>query len=328
MIFKNAWRCILAGAMLSGALTVAPVSNAQDYPTRPVKILIPYAAGGMPDTIGRLVAEELSQRLGKPFIVENRPGASGYIGVNTVINAQPDGYTLLLGATGTLSIGPSVYSQVPFKSSDLAPISLICDADYVLLSQPALKGKTLAEIIALAQKNPGQFKVASSGFGSESHLLIELIKLAAGMPLTHVPYKGFSFGVTDVMGDRVELIVASIAASAQLVNEGKIGAVAVTGMKRSPQLPDAPTFGEAGYPGVRMTSWLGLLTSAQTPEPIVRKLSETMEQIVHSSEFGARLAKHGLNPMAPGAAAFAEQLRNDTAQYADIVARANIPKMK
>ncbi len=322
-------RSALTGAILAAAILFAPeTSNAQAYPTRPVKIVIPYATGGIPDAAGRLIAQKLAEQFGHSFFVENRPGAGGITGVAAVTAAEPDGYTLLVGATGTLTISPNIYKNIPFKLADLTPISLLGAFEYAMLSAPAMGKTSVSKVVDFARKNPDKLKIASSGNGSEHHLLIEVFKQASGAPLVHVPYKGFSQGVVDVLGDRVELLVASIPAAESLVLSGKLGALAVTGSKRNNTLPDVPTFAELGYPEVQMTSWIGLLAPARTPRPVLQRLTAAMERILQSPDVAARMAKMGAIPIAPGPKAFADEMQANTKHYRDIITRANIEKIE
>jgi tripartite-type tricarboxylate transporter receptor subunit TctC len=317
----------LVGALLAAAITLVPVaSNAQAYPTRPVKVIIPYGSGGIPDAAGRAIAERLTEHFGSPFFVENRAGAGGSMGVDSATAARPDGYTLLLGASGTLTISPSLDKSASSNLNELVPLSLIGSFDFVMLSAPALAGKSVKDIVQLAKANPDKLSVGSSGFGSEHHLLIELFKLTAGAPLTHVPYKGFGQGVLDVMGNRVELIFGSVPAAAPYVEGQKLGALAVTGNKRDERLANVPTFAELGYPEMAMTSWIGMLAPARTPQPALEKLATAMETILRSDQFGTRIAKLGLHPMTPGPDAFAKRMQADTNYWRSIISRANIEK--
>jgi tripartite-type tricarboxylate transporter receptor subunit TctC len=326
-IVNRADRCVFAGALLAAVIALAPdIANAQAYPTRPVKVIIPYATGGVPDAAGRVVAERLADHFSSPFIVENRAGAGGSMGVDSAVAARPDGYTLLLGASGTLTISPTLDKSPSSNLAELVPLSLIGSFDFVMLSAPALKGKSIKDIVSLAKANPEKMSVGSSGFGSEHHLLIELFKLTAGAPLTHVPYKGFGQGVIDVMGDRVELIFGSVPAAATFVEGQKLNALAVTGGKRNERLPDVPTFAELGYPEMEMTSWIGLLAPARTPQPALQKLATAMESILRSEAFAARIAKLGLNPMTPGPDAFTKRMAADTKYWHAIITRAKIEK--
>lgn len=325
----NSYRGALAGALVTGALLAATPSQslAEDYPTRAVKIVVPYAPGGIPDVAGRVVAEKLSEYFKQPFIVENQAGAGGTIGTNVVAKAEPDGYTLLLGATGTLTIGPSLYKSLPFKQSDLAPVSLIGAFDYVMVTSPSLRDKSLADIVKMAKENPDKLNIASSGLGSEHHLLIEQFKALSGAPLTHVPYKGFGVGVTDVMADRVELIIGSASAAKPFIDSGKLGApLAVTGSKRSALLPNTPTFTELGYPGMEMTTWVGLLAPAATPEPVLARLAAAMEDITKQPDFAARIS--GIIPMEPGPKAFAAKMEADTKFWHAIITTSKIPQIQ
>jgi len=319
----------VAGALITGAILSAfpTQSIADDYPTRAVKVIVPYAPGGIPDVAGRVVAEKLSEHFKQPFIVENQPGAGGTIGTNIVAKADPDGYTLLLGATGTLTIGPSLYKSLPFKESDLAPITLIGAFDYVFVTSPSLKDKTLADIIKMAKENPGKLNIASSGLGSEHHLLIERLKSLSGAPLTHVPYKGFGLGVTDVMADRVELIVGSASAAKPFIEGGKLGApLAVTGSKRSELLPNVPTFTELGFPGMEMTTWVGLLAPASTPAPVMERLTAAMDEITHQADFKTKIP--GMISMDAGPSAFAAKIESDTKYWGEIITTSKIPQIQ
>jgi tripartite-type tricarboxylate transporter receptor subunit TctC len=326
-IASTAHCCALALALAATAIGLVPAaSNAQAYPTRPVKVIIPYATGGIPDAAGRSVAERLAEHFGSPFFVENRAGAGGSMGVDSATAARPDGYTLLLGASGTLTISPTLDKSPSSNLNELVPLSLIGAFDFVMLSAPSLKDKSIKEIVQLAKANPDKLSVGSSGFGSEHHLLIELFKLTAGAPLTHVPYRGFGQGVLDVMGDRVELIFGSVPAAAAFVEGQKLGALAVTGSKRNDRLPNVPTFAELGYPEMEMTSWIGLLAPARTPQAALQRLTAAMETILRSDEFGARITKLGLIPMTPGPEAFARRLKADTDYWRNIITRAKIEK--
>ncbi|ARP98230.1 Bug family tripartite tricarboxylate transporter substrate binding protein [Pseudorhodoplanes sinuspersici] len=315
---------IVSSAIL--AFVAAPL-QAQDYPTRPVKIIVQYPPGGAPDASGRLMAEKLSEHFGQPFFVENRSGVGGNLGTELVIKSEPDGYTLLLAASGSMAISPALYKNLKFKISDLAPISLVGSFDFVMMSAPSLKGNSIQEIVDSAKKNPGKISIASSGFGSEHHLLGELFKLATGAPLTHVPYKGFGPGVTDVMANHVELMFGSVPAAAPLIKGDKLVAVAVTGGERSGQIPDVPTFTELGFPSIRMTSWVGLLAPAGTPQPTLQKLTAAVEKILESKEVQQRIIKLGLSPMAVGPKVFADQIKSDTAFWDDVVGRAKIQQV-
>lgn len=296
-----------------------PLATAQEYPTRPVKLLVQYPPGGVPDATGRLLAEKLSLPFAQPFIVENRPGAGGNIATEMVAKSDPDGHTLLVAASASLTINPNLYKRLPFEMSDLSPISLVGSFDFVMLAAPAFAPKSVREVVELAKTRPGKFNLASSGFGSEHHLSGELFQLLTGVRLTHVPYKGFGPAAIDVMANHVELMFGSVPAALPLIRDGKLKALAVTGVARSPDLPDIPTFAEVGYPDLKVTSWTGLLAAARTPQPIINKLVAETVNIIRSPETSQRIAKMGLGPMAAGSKAFAEQISADTNFWSRVI---------
>lgn len=307
--------------MLAFAL---PEVAAQQYPTRPVKILVQFPPGGVPDTTGRLLAEKFSQAFAQPFVVENRPGAGGNIATEMVAKSDPDGHTLLVAASASLAINSNLYRRLPFEISDLSPLSLVGSFDFVMLAAPNFGPNSVREVVELAKSQPGKLNVASSGFGSEHHLSGELFNLLAGVRTTHVPYKGFGPAATDAMAGHVELMFGSIPAALPLIRGGKLKALALTGAVRNPDLPDVPTFAEVGYPGLRVTSWTGLLAPARTPQPILDKLTAEMVKIIQSPEVSQRIAKIGLGPMSPGPKAFAEKLRADTEFWGLIIKQSNV----
>ncbi len=301
---------------------------AQDYPDRPVRILVQFPPGGVPDTTGRLLAEKLQQAFGKPFVVENRLGAGGNIASEMAAKAVPDGHTLLAASSASLTINPNLYSKMPYEPGDLAPISLIGSFDFVMMAAPAFAPNSVREVVELAKAQPGKFNIASSGFGSEHHLAGELFKLLAGINLTHVPYKGFGPAAVDTIAGQVELMFGSVPAALQLIKAGKLKALAVTGSKRSPDLPDVPTFAEAGYPDLLVTSWTGLLASVRTPRPILDKINEETVKALQSQDSVQRIAKFGLGTMPLGSKAMAEQIAADTQFWARVIKQAGIKQVE
>lgn len=318
-------RCALSGAAIAVALAMSmPTnSNAADYPTKPVKIITPYNPAGSPDIIARLLAEKLTEHYQQPFLVENVPGAGGIIGVEEASRAEPDGYTLMLGALGTMTILPNIRKSTPFEISEFAPISMLGGFDLMIVTSPANKGLTFQKIIEMGKKDPGALKIAHSGLGSEHHLLIEQFNLLYGANLTPVAYKGFGKGVVDILADRVDLGMSSITGAKSYIDDGKLGPVAVTGPERSPDLPDTPTFTELGYSEIVLTSWMGLFAPAGAPAEIVDELGKVVSDIVTRPEFVSAIK--GMTTVKTGPEAFAAQIKADTDRWAQVIKDAKIP---
>ncbi|MFO1363517.1 MAG: tripartite tricarboxylate transporter substrate binding protein [Burkholderiales bacterium] len=313
----------IALALGSGA---AP---AQDYPTGPVKILVQFPPGGVPDLVGRTLAEKFSQAFGKPFVVENRTGANGNIATEAVVKSEPDGRTLLLAASGSIAMGPNIYTKLPFDpQKDLAPITLATTYDFVMLAAPGFAANTPQELVALAKARPGKLSFASSGFGSEHHLSGELFNLITGAGLVHVPYKGFGPATVDVMGGQIEIMFGSIPAALPFIKSGKLKALAVTGTERSPQLPNVPTFVESGVKGLVVQSWVGLLAPAGTPQAIIDKLNAAAVRGLQQPEVVQRFAAMSMAVAAQGPKEFAAQLDSDTKSWAKIVKDTGIKRIE
>ncbi|MCD6042614.1 MAG: hypothetical protein K0R40_2217, partial [Burkholderiales bacterium] len=244
---------------------------AQEYPSRTVRVVVPFPPGGAPDLVGRTLAARLTERLGQPFVVENRTGAGGNIAVESVAQAAPDGYTLLAPSDGPLVINPNVYEKVNFNPlKDFAPISLVASVGLVLMACPSVQATTVDEVVALAKKRKVSY--ATSGFGSSQHMVGEMLKASADIELVHVPYKGFGQAVIDVVACNVDLIFGAISTGIPHARSGKLKAIAVTIPRRHAGLPDTPTFAEAGHPQVAIEAYMGLLAPAGTPRPIVNLL--------------------------------------------------------
>jgi len=268
--------------LLVGALPL--VSFAQsNYPNRPIRLIIPFTPGGVTDTSGRYIAEQLSLKLGQQVIADNKPGASGNIGSQMVATAEPDGYTLLLGYAGTLSINPSLFDKVPFDSvKDFAPIGKIGDAILIIVANNDFQGKTLAEVIAISKKDSNGLSYGTSGAGGTPHIAGELLKQKTGANLVHVPYKGGGQALLDLLGGNIPLVYTAVAGANQYVASGRIKAIAVSSAKRSPSMPDVPTFIESGVKDFVIDDWVGLLAPAKTPKPIINKLNQALNEILNS----------------------------------------------
>ncbi len=302
------------------------LSLAQDnYPNRPIRLIIPFTPGGVTDTSGRFIAEQLSLKLGQQVIADNKPGASGNIGSQMVASAEPDGYTLLLGYAGTLSINPSLFDKVPFDSvKDFSPIGKIGDAILIVVANNDFPGKTLADVIAYSKKDPNGLSYGTSGTGGTPHIAGELFRQKTGANLVHIPYKGGGQALLDLLGGNIPLVYTAVAGANQYVNSGRIKAIAVSSAKRSPSMPEVPTFIESGVKDFVIDDWVGLLAPAKTPKPIVTKLNQALNEILNSPEGKARLLAMGITPSPGSPEKFGEQIKGDLIRFAPIVKAAHI----
>ena len=298
-------------------LVLAGAVWAQDYPNRSVRVVVPFPPGGAPDLVGRTLAHRLQERLGQPFVVENRTGAGGNIATESVAQAAPDGYTLLAPSDGPLVINPHVYEKVNFNTlRDFAPISLAASVGLALMACPTVPANTVAEVIALAKTR--KLTYASSGFGSSQHMVAEMLKSSADIELTHVPYKGFAQAVVDAVACNVDLIFGAISTGIPHVKSGKLKAIAVTIPKRHAGMPDTPTFAEAGHKAVAIEAYMGLLAPAGTPQAIINKLNAEVVAILKEKETVQRLTGAGLDVVGSTPAEFAAKLKLDHERFGKI----------
>ena len=298
---------------------------AQPFPSKPIRLIVPFAPGGVTDTSGRLIAEALGKRLGQPIVVENKAGASGNIGTQQVAVASPDGYTLLLGFDGTLVINPHVFANFPIDvMTDLAPVGMIGDADLILVAHPSFPAKNAQDLIAYSKKQPGGVPYGTSGVGGTPHIAGELLKQRTGANLTHVPYKGGGPAMTDALGGNIPLVYTAVAGAVQHVKQGRLVAIAVSSARRTPSLPDVPTFIESGVPDFEATSWVALLAPAKTPRAVIDKINRELDAALADPAVVEKLATLGIVP-APGSPAnLTERMRADLAKYGKVVKDANI----
>ena len=312
-------------AFLLAALTLTGQAGAQAYPSRPVKLMVPYAAGGAVDMMGRLIAKEMTALNGQPYVVENKGGAGGAIAAAEVAHAQPDGYTILIGATGPNVIAPAVYGATvgfdPLK--DLLPISLIATTPYVLVTNNSLPVKTVPELIAYAKAQAGKMNFASAGTGGPDHLAGELFKQMAGLSVVHVPYKGAGPALTDLMAGQVQFSFVSPLPSMPLVEAGKLRLLAVTGKDRSPAMPSVPAVAET-VPGFEVAPWYGFFVPAGTPPAVVAKISADVRKVIASDEVQQALRKRGIDPVTNSPQEFAAFVRADLAKWTKIVKDAGV----
>jgi tripartite-type tricarboxylate transporter receptor subunit TctC len=309
----------LAIFLLTAILPLTSFSQS-NYPNRPIRLIIPFTPGGVTDTSGRYIAEQLSLKLGQQVIADNKPGASGNIGSNMVATAEPDGYTLLLGYAGTLSINPSLFEKVPFDSvKDFSPIGKIGDAILILVANNDFQGKSLADVIAISKKDPNGLSYGTSGAGGTPHIAGELLKQKTGANLVHIPYKGGGQALLDLLGGNIPLVYTAVAGASQYVAAGRIKAIAVSSAKRSPSMPDVPTFIESGVRDFVIDDWVGLLAPAKTPKPIIAKLNEALNEILNSPEGKAKLLSMGIFASVGTPEKFSEQIKGDLIRFAPIV---------
>jgi tripartite-type tricarboxylate transporter receptor subunit TctC len=309
-------------ALAAAAASVAPAA-AQDYPNRPVRLIIPFPPGGSNDVVGRLVANQLSEKLGHKVFVDNRGGAGGVLGTEAAANAAPDGYTLLVVSIAH-AVNPSLYklNYDPIKS--FAPISIMATGPNVLAVNPTLPVKNVKELVALAKEKPGSLDYASAGVGSFQHLGGELFKLVAGVNLQHVPYKGGGPAMQDVIAGHVKVMFSSLVQTTPFIHSGQLRALGVGGVKRNPVLPDVPTIEEAGVPGYVADNWWGIVAPAGTPQPIVDKLYRDIQDVLKSPELTAAFAREGAAAVTMSTAEFGKYMEDEMAKWARVVKEGNI----
>jgi tripartite-type tricarboxylate transporter receptor subunit TctC len=309
----------LPALALIGVGIVAP-TIAQDYPTRPITLVVPYAAGGGNDTMARIVADKMSRTLGQQIVIENRAGAGGTIATRQVAKSAPDGYTLVIGGTGTLAVNPTLYANIGYDPrKDFAPIGLIGTSALVVLVHPSVPAKSIRELIDLARKDPGKLNYASAGVGSGIHLGTVLFEHMAEVKLTHVPYRGSGPALTDLVGGHVTVYFSSLPPAVQLIRDGKVRALAVTGAQRAKALPDLPTVAEAGLPGYESVLHYGIAAPAGTPRPIIDKLSAALREAVMAPDTQERMAADGTEPLASTPEDYAADIDREETKWSTIV---------
>ena len=306
------------------AIGLASVSAFGAYPEKPLKIIVPYSAGGAADTTARLIGQRLADRLKQPVVVENKPGASGTIGAASVATASPDGYTLLVDATG-FTTNPSLFAKLPYDTSkDFVPISLIAKIPALLVVPSNSSLKSLQDLVKSAREKPGKFTYASAGNGGAQHLAAELFSQALKLDMVHVPYKGGAPALTDLIGGQVDMMFSAVSASGPHVKGGKLRALASTGAKPPPGFADLPTISSSAIPGFEVYEWNGLFAPKGTPAPVVERLEKEVRAIVAQPDIQARLAELGAEPVGSSAADFAAFLKSETAKWSKVIKSANI----
>ena len=298
----------------------AATVQAQTYPSKPIRMIVPFPPGGTTDILARAIGAELTKAWGQPVVIENRPGAGGNIGSEAVARSPGDGYTLLMGTVGTHGINPSLYKKMPYDAvKDFAPVTLVALVPNILVVHPSVPAKSVAELIALAKKQPGKLTYASSGNGTSIHLSGALFESLAGVQMVHVPYKGSAPAVTDLLGGQVNMMFDNMPSALPHVKAGKLRALGVTSAKRSPAVPDVPTIAEAGVKGYEASSWFGVLAPATTPKDIVAKLNAEIAKSLGTPEMKEKLSSQGAEPVGNTPEQFGAFIRAEIDKWAKVV---------
>lgn len=316
------FRFLLVAALAATQLLIVPTVRAQDssYPKQTVTLVVPFPAGGPTDAMARVLAQKLGDRLGQQVVIDNRGGAGGGIAAELVARAPGDGYTLFFGTTGTMAINPSLYTKLRYDPvKDFAPISLMATTMNVLVVSPQVPAKNFAELIALAKAKPGELTYGSAGNGSSNHLSGELFRTAAGIQINHIPYKGSAPAMVDLLGGRLSMMFDTISQQTQNVAAGKVHALAVTGTKRSPLLPNVPTAQEAGLKGYDVSIWYGVLAPKSTPAPVIDRLQHEIAAVMATDEMKKRMEADGAEARVTTPSEFAALIKSDTAKWTPVV---------
>jgi len=310
-------RLVVTSAVL--ALAGTGLVAAQAYPSKPLRIIIPFPPGGATDIGGRYIAQKLGEALGQQAIPDNRPGANGTIGLELTAKAPPDGYTLVLGQTGNLAISPGLTKVNYDPVRDFAPISLVIASPHALAVHPSLPARSLKDVVSLARSKPGQLNYASTGSGSAGHLGMELLKTTTRMDIVHVPYKGAAPGLSDLVAGHVALMFTSALSTAQVQNAGRVRVLAVGSLQRSPSMPEVPTIAESGYPGFEVISWWGILGQAAMPKDIVARLNSEIVKAMALPDARDRIAALGADIMTSTPERFASYIRSEQAKWGQVI---------
>ena len=310
--------CSAAALCLAASATAAQAQA--NYPSKPVRVIVPYPAGGTTDMIARIAANQLTERLKQPFIVENRAGASGAIGSQAVAQSAPDGYTLLMGTASSHGINSALQKSLPYDAvKDFAPVTVVANTPNIIIANPNVPVKNLGDLIKLAKAEPGKINFGSTSPGGSPHMSAELVKMMASIDMTHVPYKGAAPMLTDLIGGQVQIGFDNLPSSIGFVKSGKVRALAVTTAKRWPGAPDIPTVAESGVPGYEVSGWFGLLAPAGTPKDILHKLQAAIADAVRSPAVSKQLQDLGAEPVANTPEVFAQEIKDDVEKWITVV---------
>ena len=315
----------ILGALLAASVPLgASAQGGQAYPAKPVRVVVPFAAGGPADVLGRAVGDGLSKRWNQPVVVENKAGAAGTIGVDQVAKAAPDGYTLAVVPVGNIAVNPSLMPNLPYKAADLVPVTMLATAENVLVVHPGVPARSLGDLLKLARQQPGKLTFASPGAGSQAHLAGELLQLDANVKLIHVPYKGVSPAMTDVVGGQVTMMFAQMSAALPYIQAGRLRALGVASARRSAVLPDVPTVAEQGFPQFEAVSWYALMAPAGTPREVVEQLSRQTGEVLADPALKSKLATLGMDVGGGTPRQLAETIQKETARWAAVIRQRHI----
>jgi tripartite-type tricarboxylate transporter receptor subunit TctC len=322
-VLKNSRRVALVFALT--AAVAAGAARGDDYPSHPIRLIVPYAAGGSADSVARIIARRVGESVGQTVVVENRGGAGAIIGTDLVSKSDPDGYTLLLGQSGPISINPGVYKKLPYEPlRDFAPVTMTTSYPYIMVVSPKLGVKTVQEFVALAKAKPGELNYGTAGVGASNHLLTELFDSKAGIKMTHIPYRGTALAVTDLIGGQVQVVFSDPVSALAQVNAGTLLALAVTSKERSPVAPEVPTLAESGFADFEAIAWHGILAPAHTPPAIIAKLNAEVVAALKDPETKNLLEKQAMQIVGSSPDAFASFIRQDIAVWKQVADQANV----
>jgi tripartite-type tricarboxylate transporter receptor subunit TctC len=311
---------LLLRALLCASVVLCGAAGAQPYPSKPIRFVVPYPAGGPLDTVARLLAQKVSESTRQPVVVDNKPGAGGNIGADAVAKSPPDGYTILMGAVATHAINPTLYASMPYDAiRDFAPVTQIASTPNVLVVNPSVPAANVRDFIAYARANPGKLNFGSGSTGSAGHLAGELFKTLAGVDMTHVPYKGAAAAMNDLLGGQIQLMFDNLASSLAQVRAGRIRALAVTTSKRSALAPDLPTIAESGLPGFDISTWFGIFVPAKTPREAVDRLHAEFTRALAAPDVREKMLNLGAEPVASQPEEFAAYIRAESEKYARVI---------
>jgi len=317
---RRAITVLCAGLALLPAGAAFAQERADAFPTRAITVIVPFPAGGTTDIVARLAGQALSQELGQPVVIDNRPGAGGNIGAQLVARAAPDGYTLVMGTVGTHAINPALYQKMPYDHlKDFVPISRVANVPNLLVANPSQPFRTVKDMIAYGKANPDKLSFASSGNGTSIHLAGELFKSLTGVQMQHVPYKGSAPALADLMAGQTSVMFDNLPSSIAFVRSGKLRPIAITTLKRSPELPDVPTIAESGVPGFDASSWFGLLAPAGTPPAVIKRIDDALLKVMTTTDLSKKIVEQGGEPAAETPDKFAAFIRSETTKWAQVV---------